>query len=604
MPRLPQPGSDAGNWGNLLNDFLSTTHDSNGNLKAGSVTTAALASGSVTLAKLAISNSPTTGQTLTYDGTNLSWSTPTSSGSVPDASTSTKGLIQLAGDLGGTAAAPTVPGLAGKANTSDVVTLAGTQTVIGFKNFTGGLQASGATVVTNGDVRLTDARTPVDSSVTSAKIVNDAVTEPKLAASNTPTTGQVLSYNGTNFTWVAQASGSGDPTMGGDLSGVASNAQLATGVVGTPELATNAVTTVKITDGNISTSKLADAGVTTAKLADANVTTAKIADANVTTIKVADDAITEAKLSVANAPVSGQILSYNGTNFTWVAQPTGTATDPTVGGDLTGTASNAKLVPNAVTATELAANAVTTVKITDANVTTAKIADGAVTEAKLAASNTAANGQVLSYNGTNFTWVAQSAGSGDPTVGGDLSGTASNAQIVAGAVAATELATNAVTTVKITDANVTTAKIADANVTTAKIADASITEPKLAASNTPSSNQVLTWNGTTLVWATPAAAGGGSTWTAVTRTSAYTAASGDFVICDTTTSGYTVTLPAPANGAYVTVKKLTNNVNAVLVAPPSGVINAGTETSSTISVNSYGQVADFIADGTGWHQVG
>jgi len=39
---------------------------------------------------------------------------------IADADTSTKGKIQLAGDLGGTAAAPTVPGLALKANTADV----------------------------------------------------------------------------------------------------------------------------------------------------------------------------------------------------------------------------------------------------------------------------------------------------------------------------------------------------------------------------------------------------------------------------------------------------------------------------------------------------
>ncbi|MEN9363604.1 MAG: hypothetical protein RI903_912, partial [Bacteroidota bacterium] len=38
----------------------------------------------------------------------------------PDADASTKGKIQLAGDLGGTAASPTVPGLALKANASDV----------------------------------------------------------------------------------------------------------------------------------------------------------------------------------------------------------------------------------------------------------------------------------------------------------------------------------------------------------------------------------------------------------------------------------------------------------------------------------------------------
>ena len=41
---------------------------------------------------------------------------------IADADASTKGKIQLAGDLGGTAAAPTVPGLALKANTTDVTT--------------------------------------------------------------------------------------------------------------------------------------------------------------------------------------------------------------------------------------------------------------------------------------------------------------------------------------------------------------------------------------------------------------------------------------------------------------------------------------------------
>lgn len=40
------------------------------------------------------------------------------SGTPADATSTTKGVVQLAGDLGGTAAAPTVPGLAGKANTS------------------------------------------------------------------------------------------------------------------------------------------------------------------------------------------------------------------------------------------------------------------------------------------------------------------------------------------------------------------------------------------------------------------------------------------------------------------------------------------------------
>ena len=50
--------------------------------------------------------------------TGWTWAVDTEVGIVPDATPGSKGLIQLAGDLGGTAATPTVPGLAGKLSTS------------------------------------------------------------------------------------------------------------------------------------------------------------------------------------------------------------------------------------------------------------------------------------------------------------------------------------------------------------------------------------------------------------------------------------------------------------------------------------------------------
>lgn len=168
------------------------------------------------------------------------------SATVSDASTSAKGILQLAGDLGGTATAPTVPGLAGKEpsiasgttaqyyrgdktwqtlnkaavglanvdNTSDankpisiatqtaltakaddtaVVHLSGNETITGTKNFTGTLQAAGQAVVTTTDSRLSNTRIPTDGSVTTAK----------LNAANSPTNGQLLAYNGTTFAWVA-----------------------------------------------------------------------------------------------------------------------------------------------------------------------------------------------------------------------------------------------------------------------------------------------------------------------------------------------------------------------------------------------------------------
>jgi len=77
MSRLPTTGSDANNWGSLLNDFLQQALAADGKL--------------VTAA-----TNPFTGTA----NTNL-------------ASGSTPGLVQLAGDLGGTSTSPTVTGLQG-----------------------------------------------------------------------------------------------------------------------------------------------------------------------------------------------------------------------------------------------------------------------------------------------------------------------------------------------------------------------------------------------------------------------------------------------------------------------------------------------------------
>lgn len=48
MARLPTPGQDTGTWGNILNDFLSQTHKSDGTLKDDVITAAAIADGTIT----------------------------------------------------------------------------------------------------------------------------------------------------------------------------------------------------------------------------------------------------------------------------------------------------------------------------------------------------------------------------------------------------------------------------------------------------------------------------------------------------------------------------------------------------------------------------
>jgi hypothetical protein len=125
MSRLPTPGSDDNTWGDILNDFLAVSHATDGSIRSDAVP--APQDGSITPEKLSQSYVPTSqvgvvNGIASLDGTGK---VPSSQlpvgGSVADATSSTKGVVQLAGDLGGTAAAPTVPGLATKADDADVI---------------------------------------------------------------------------------------------------------------------------------------------------------------------------------------------------------------------------------------------------------------------------------------------------------------------------------------------------------------------------------------------------------------------------------------------------------------------------------------------------
>jgi len=131
------------------------------------------------------------------------------SATISDADATTKGKIQLAGDLSGTAAAPTVPGLALKANANDMMSALGLKAPIASPTFTG-MVTTGALSSTS-VTAPTFASTPKTLTYTGSTIdwnplqgLNAAITltaNSTLAFTSTPPTGSygtiVLTQDGT-----------------------------------------------------------------------------------------------------------------------------------------------------------------------------------------------------------------------------------------------------------------------------------------------------------------------------------------------------------------------------------------------------------------------
>lgn len=191
MARLPIPDSDEGTWGTILNEYLLQSHNGDGTLRdqiiqtnhvvadaivesklsadvrtklnriftmtdatttsTGAVQLAGDLGGTATaptvarVAGVSISGAPVPGSVLTATtGMSASWQTPASV-SVDDATTTSKGIVQLAGDLSGTADAPTVSRVAG-------ISISGTPSAGAVLTATNGTDASWQVPAAAGDV--------------------------------------------------------------------------------------------------------------------------------------------------------------------------------------------------------------------------------------------------------------------------------------------------------------------------------------------------------------------------------------------------------------------------------------------------------------------
>ena len=255
--RLPVPGSDDGTWGTILNDFLGVSLNADGTLQptaltqAGGVTSVNTvtpnSSGAVTLtasnvgalstntklsslADTSAAGGAANGQVLTYNSTTNTWVPSTvSSSMVSNATGSTPGLVQLAGDLGGgTAGSATSPQVTSThlasalpvnqggtgSTTQNFVDLSSTQTVAGSKTFSSTIvgnisgSAQATTATTAGSASTVTTIPALTGDVTSSGSSN-ATTVAKIQGTSISTpSGGTTSYLNASGSWTTPSGGS------------------------------------------------------------------------------------------------------------------------------------------------------------------------------------------------------------------------------------------------------------------------------------------------------------------------------------------------------------------------------------------------------------
>ncbi len=282
------------------------------------------------LASPALTGTPTAptataGTNTTQIATTAFVTTAVAAASIPDATTSSKGKVRLAGDLSGTADAPTVPGLATKENTITAGTT--TQYWRGDKTW----QTLDKTAVGLGNVDNTsDLNKPISSATQAALDLKASLSSPTL----TGTPAAPTAAAGTNTTQIAttafvtsaiSTAAVGDATtlvkgkiqLGGDLGGTGTTAAapiIKDAAISTNKLADDAVTSAKIVNGTVATIDLADASITNAKLGE-TVSVAKGGTGTTTLTGYVKGNGTSAFTSVALIPVtevSGAVAKVNG----------------------------------------------------------------------------------------------------------------------------------------------------------------------------------------------------------------------------------------------------------------------------------------------------
>ncbi len=440
-----------------------------------------------------------------------------------------------------------------------------------------------------------------------------------------PAANQMLITNTAgDIAWIPAATGGGSTELA-DQATIVGDGQLGTefavanGGITNVQIANETIVSEDIFDGTIVSGDIANNTITNTNLAPGSADQILRTDATGTQVNWVDFPVTTGSTEVADLTTitgtgavgdpfkiepgaNGQFLSTSAGQVIWDNLPAGTggtvdADNLTIEGN--GVNPNPLQVRNGgITNVQIANESILSEDILDGTIVTGDISNNSITLPKLANGTTA--GELMQWNGTTWVLINQSAltiTEADGIIGNEVSAIADATLLLTGAgtaadpftldvspngIGTNELADNSVTSVKILDLTIAAADIADNAVTNAKINANAVTTIKIADNNiTPakiaegSDGQILTTNGTDVIWAAPtpgdvisdaSLVGNGNTVPLSLASNAVTAVN----IVDKNVIPEKI---APGNPGQVLT---TNGADVVWAAPTAGVVGTGT----------------------------
>ncbi len=299
-----------------------------------------------------------------------------------------------------------------------------------------------------------------NNAVTTDKIIDNAITGAKIALGS-DSAGDIMYYDGTNYTRLAKGtnghmltlaggvpSWAADPTnvsgtaVGGELSGTVGAATIVNGAVTNAKLGADAVDDTKIADDAIKSEHYTDLSILTAHIGNLQITDGKIGANAVTGAKILSDAANDANRAITTNHIKD------------------------------GNVTRAKLAADVIDGTKLADDAVNSEHYVDLSIDTAHIGNLQVTDGKLAA-NAVTTGKITNLNVTEDKIAA---------------GAVTNGKLGPDAVDGAKIADDAINSEHYVDGSIDTAHIGDLQVTAGKIANATITGTQMAANSITASH--------------------------------------------------------------------------------------------------------------------